>query len=63
MSGYGVCFIEWADRMEEVLPRDRLSITFEITGELTSRVTLAAGGRVSQSVLNALNLHSSEPHP
>ena len=63
MSGDGVCFIEWADRMEEVLPRDRLSITFEITGELTRRVTLAAGGRVSQSVLNALNLHSSEPHP
>jgi tRNA threonylcarbamoyladenosine biosynthesis protein TsaE len=55
MSGDGVCFIEWADRMEEVLPRDRLSITFEITGELTRRLTLAAGGKVSQSVLNALD--------
>lgn len=55
MCGDGVCFIEWADRMAEVLPRDRLSITFEITGELTRRVTLAAGGRVSQSVLNELN--------
>ena len=54
MSGDGVCFIEWADRMEEVLPRDRLTITFEITGELTRRVRLAAGGRVSQSVLQAL---------
>jgi hypothetical protein len=30
--------------MEEVLPRDRLTITFEITGELTRRVTLAVGG-------------------
>lgn len=55
MSGDGVCFIEWADRMEEVLPRDRLNITFEITGELTRRVTLAAGGQVSQSVLEALS--------
>ena len=55
MCGDGVCFIEWADRMAEVLPQDRLSITFEITGELTRRVTLAAGGRVSQSVLNKLN--------
>jgi tRNA threonylcarbamoyladenosine biosynthesis protein TsaE len=57
MSGDGVCFIEWADRMEEVLPRDRLTITFEITGELTRRVTLAAGGKVSQSVLGSLSGH------
>ena len=60
MSGDGVCFIEWADRMEEVLPRDRLSITFEITGELTRRVTVAAGGRGSQSVLNALGRRRPE---
>jgi tRNA threonylcarbamoyladenosine biosynthesis protein TsaE len=57
MSGDGVCFIEWADRMEEVLPKDRLTITFEITGELTRRVRLAAGGRVSQSVLQSLIDH------
>lgn len=54
MAGNGVCFIEWADRMKEVLPRDRLTITFEITGELTRRVRLAAGGQVSQSVLQSL---------
>ncbi len=54
MSGDGVCFIEWADRMEEVLPRDRLTITLEITGELTRRVRLAAGGRVSQIVIQSL---------
>lgn len=54
MSGDGVCFIEWADRMEEVLPKDRLTITFAITGELTRRLTLAASGRVSQSVLQSL---------
>jgi hypothetical protein len=40
--------------MEEVLPRDRLNITFEITGELTRCLTLAAGGKVSQSVLQTL---------
>ena len=57
MSGDGVCFIEWADRMEEVLPKDRLTITFEITGELTRRVRLAAGGRVSQSVLQTVRNH------
>ena len=57
MSGDGVCFIEWADRMEEVLPKDRLTITFEITGELTRRVTLAASGKVSKSVLDSLIDH------
>lgn len=56
MSGDGVCFIEWADRMEEVLPRDRLTITFEITGELTRRSTIVAGGPISQSVLQSLNM-------
>jgi tRNA threonylcarbamoyladenosine biosynthesis protein TsaE len=54
MSSDGVCFIEWADRMKEVLPRDRLTVQFEITGELSRRVRLAAGGRVSQSVLHHL---------
>ena len=63
MSGDGVCFIEWADRMEEVLPRDRLTVQFEITGVLTRRVTLAAGGQVSQSVLQTLkpDLLSTRP--
>lgn len=54
LSSDGVCFIEWADRMEEVLPRDRLTITFAITGESTRCVRLAAGGPVSQSVLEDL---------
>ena len=54
MAGGGVCFIEWADRMEDVLPKDRLTVTFDITGEMTRRLTLAAGGSVSQSVITQL---------
>jgi len=54
MADDGVCFIEWADRMEEVLPRDRLDIRFEITGPESRRLRLAAGGRVSQAVLGKL---------
>ncbi len=63
MSGDGVCFIEWADRMEEVLPRDRLTITFEITGEQTRRLKLAAGGKVSQSVLEELRQSRKSDSP
>lgn len=54
MAGEGVCFIEWADRMDEVLPRDRLTVTFEITGEQSRRIELTAGGPRSQRVLERL---------
>ena len=50
----GVCFIEWADRMEEVLPRDRLTIEFEITGETSRTLRVSAGGPVSDAVLSSL---------
>lgn len=54
MAGDGVCFIEWADRMEEVLPRDRLTVTFEITGEQSRRIEITAAGPRSQRVLERL---------
>lgn len=50
----GVCFVEWADRMEEVLPRDRLTIEFEITGETSRTLRVSAGGQVSDAVLSSL---------
>ena len=56
MAGNGVCFIEWADRMEEVLPRDRLTVTFEITGEESRRIEIAAGGPCSQRVVENLRM-------
>ena len=36
MESLGVCFIEWADRVVQTLPADRLTIEIEVTGE-TSR--------------------------
>jgi tRNA threonylcarbamoyladenosine biosynthesis protein TsaE len=54
MAGDGVCFIEWADRMEEVLPHDRLTVTFEITGEQSRRIEITAGGPLSQQVIEKL---------
>ena len=54
LSSDGVCFVEWADRMDEVLPADRLTIQFEITGETTRTLRLSAGGPVSGKVLASL---------
>ena len=54
MVGDGVCLIEWADRVADVLPRDRLTIELEMTGLESRRVRLTAGGPRSQRVLDAV---------
>lgn len=49
-----VCLIEWADRVEEVLPRDRLTIEIESTSENSRQIQLKATGPLSESVLMSL---------
>jgi len=36
----GVCLIEWADKVESVLPPGHLRIEIEVTGETSRRVTV-----------------------
>ena len=36
----GICFVEWADRVDHLLPVERLEIELEVTGDTTRRVTL-----------------------
>jgi tRNA threonylcarbamoyladenosine biosynthesis protein TsaE len=36
----GLTFIEWADRVEHLLPEERVEIEIEVTGDTTRRVTL-----------------------
>jgi tRNA threonylcarbamoyladenosine biosynthesis protein TsaE len=38
----GLTFVEWADRVADLLPVERLEITLEVTGETTRRATIAA---------------------
>src|SRR5690606_3461110 len=49
----GVAIIEWADRVADELPRDRLDIRIEVTGELERQVVLTARGKASQRLLDA----------
>ncbi|MEX0718400.1 MAG: tRNA (adenosine(37)-N6)-threonylcarbamoyltransferase complex ATPase subunit type 1 TsaE [Planctomycetaceae bacterium] len=51
LEGEGVCLIEWADRVADVLPRDRLTIEIAVTGETRRRFTLRAGGERSLRTL------------
>jgi len=40
----GVCLIEWAEKVTDVLPADRLTITLTVTGPQSRRAELVAGG-------------------
>jgi tRNA threonylcarbamoyladenosine biosynthesis protein TsaE len=55
MHGDGVCLIEWADRMNDVLPKDRLTIHIEIRTETSRSLTFTASGKRSQSALQAFS--------
>jgi tRNA threonylcarbamoyladenosine biosynthesis protein TsaE len=50
-AGDGVCVIEWADRVLEVLPRDLLRIDLEVVGETQRRIRMAATGSRHEALL------------
>ena len=50
----GVCIIEWAERVAEVLPADTLTIRICATGETTRRFDWQAGGEISRRILGIL---------
>lgn len=54
----GAAVVEWAERAGEAMPADRLSISFEVTGESTRRLMIRAGGPKSRALSDALNLSS-----
>lgn len=49
--GGGVCVIEWADRVEETLPADRLDVSLEVKGENERKITLVPHGKAAHTLL------------
>jgi tRNA threonylcarbamoyladenosine biosynthesis protein TsaE len=47
----GVCLIEWADRVAEILPPDHLRIDIDVTGPTARHFRLQAGGPKSALLL------------
>jgi tRNA threonylcarbamoyladenosine biosynthesis protein TsaE len=43
-AGDGVCVIEWADKVADVLPAERLTVTLSVTGPTSRRIELTAAG-------------------
>lgn len=56
LTSGGTVVIEWADRVAEALPPDRLEISFEITGEQTRRLTLTPTGHNSTQLVKRASL-------
>jgi len=53
-NGHGICIAEWADRLGELLPEDRLEITFTIAGEERRTISFEASGPDSLTLIERL---------
>jgi len=56
MASDGVCLIEWADRVDDVLPRDLLRIEIEITGPEERFFQISGSGPISKAVVEKLRI-------
>ena len=53
-DGDGVTIIEWADMIEEVLPKERLDINIKVTGEDSRIFILRPHGKVYEDICEAI---------
>ncbi|MDR2755159.1 MAG: tRNA (adenosine(37)-N6)-threonylcarbamoyltransferase complex ATPase subunit type 1 TsaE [Planctomycetaceae bacterium] len=53
-EGNGVTFIEWADKYPAVLPKERLEIQIEITGNTARRFQITATGNIFNKTIQRL---------
>jgi tRNA threonylcarbamoyladenosine biosynthesis protein TsaE len=53
-QGNGVCLVEWADKVQSCLPRERLEIRISITGEQSRRFEILAIGKRYESIAAGL---------
>lgn len=54
VGGDCVSLIEWANRVEEVLPSDRLSVQIRVSGETSRTLAISSSGPRSQAIIMAL---------
>lgn len=60
MQPQTVTVVEWAGAVEQVLPADRLTARILAIDEQSRRVTLSAGGPMSQALLAAISAADEE---
>ena len=54
IHGNGVCLIEWADRIGDLLPQDHLRVEIEVTGEQSRVFHCRASGPLSGHIIASL---------
>lgn len=54
-----LCLIEWAERVSDCLPEDRMRIDILATGESSRRFRLTSTGRVSAELLHRIEVRST----
>ena len=54
LASAGVCFIEWADRVSEILPADHIAVEIKVTGETSRNFTFHGTGPRSVSLIEQL---------
>lgn len=59
LDGNGVCLIEWADRVAELLPNDHLRIDIAATGETSRRFRMTATGPRAAGILSRLRTETT----
>ena len=55
-----VCLVEWADRIEAILPVERLEIALSYLSETERQLTISAFGRAYQELLSAMQQQLAE---
>lgn len=53
-DGDGVTIVEWADMIEDYLPKERLDINIKVTGEDTRVIVLKPHGKVYEDICEAI---------
>jgi tRNA threonylcarbamoyladenosine biosynthesis protein TsaE len=53
LQSSGVCLIEWADRVKDVLPPDHLRIEIDVTGATSRRFRIEGNGPKSAAILQS----------
>lgn len=57
--GNGICIAEWAERLEELLPQDHLSISFKYVAQERREICVEASGANSSAILEKLSSRKS----
>jgi tRNA threonylcarbamoyladenosine biosynthesis protein TsaE len=52
--GEGICIVEWAERLGDMLPADHIRVVFEYAGGECRKIIFAAGGHHSQALIKEL---------